>query len=243
MLIILRRKTVFRSVLLLTCLCFGILLLQQDGKNPAISAMSTPGASPKMIVLDAGHGGEDGGAVSPDGVEESAINLEVANRVQDILRFTGQQVVMTRTEDISLDYGETTMRKRKASDLKHRVSIVNSIKNAVLISIHQNSLPSSPVTHGAQVFWNVQAGAESLAQSVQNALNLCINPNNEKHTKQIPSTVYLMKHSSAPAILVECGFLSNQQETIQLQDAAHQQKLALSIAAGFLHWAAGEEQQ
>lgn len=241
MLIILRKKTIFWSTMLLTCLCLGVLVFQQSAKNPAISAMSTTVSSPKIIVLDAGHGGEDGGAMSPDGVKESLINLEVANRVYDLLRFTGQQVVMTRTEDISLDHGESTMRKRKSSDLKHRVSIVNSIQNAVLISIHQNSLTSSPVTHGAQVFWNTQPGAESLAQLVQNALNLCINPANEKHTKQIPSTVYLMKHSSAPAILVECGFLSNQQETIQLQDAAHQQKLALSIASGFLHWTAGEE--
>lgn len=242
MLIILRKKTVLGAVLLLTCLCLGTVLFQQDGKNAIISTMSTQNSSQSVIVLDAGHGGEDGGAVSPDGVEESHINLEVANRVHDMLRFTGQQVVMTRTEDISLDHGESTMRKRKAADLKERVTIVNGVDHAVLISIHQNSLPSSPVTHGAQVFWNVQPGAEELAQAVQNTLNLCINPTNEKHPRQIPSTVYLMKHSTAPAILVECGFLSNQQETMQLQDTAHQQKLALSIAAGLLQWITGEEQ-
>ncbi len=241
MLIILRKKTVFWSVMLVTCLFLGSVFFPRNIKTTVISAMSGPVSPLKVIVLDAGHGGEDGGAISPDGVEESHINLEVSNRVCDALRFTGQHVVMTRTEDISLDHGEATIRKRKSADLKQRVSIVNGIDHAILISIHQNSLPTSPVTHGAQVFWNTQPEAEPLAQLVQNSLNLCINPANEKQAKQIPSSVYLMKHSCAPAILVECGFLSNQQETIQLQSAAYQQKLALSIAAGFLRWNAGEE--
>lgn len=241
MLIILHKKTVVRSILLI-CLCFaGGLFLHQKDHNTAILTSSTQNFTSKVIVLDAGHGGEDGGAVSPDGVEESHINLEVAKRIQDLLCFTGQQVVMTRTEDISLDHGEATMRKRKAADLKQRVAIVNGIENSVLLSIHQNSLPASPITHGAQVFWNTQPRAQELAQAVQDTLNLCINFGNEKHTKQIPSTVYLMKHSAVPAILVECGFLSNPQETIQLQDTAHQQTLALSIVAGFLCWTAGEE--
>ena len=111
---------------------------------------------------------------------------------------------------------------------------MNGTENAVLLSIHQNSLPSSTVTHGAQVFWNQQEGAEALAEAIQTSLNGSINVGNEKHTKQIPPTVYLMNHVTVPAVLVECGFLTNQEETRRLQDETYQRALAVSIAAGYL---------
>ena len=132
------------------------------------------------------------------------------------------------------DEGLGTIRARKASDIRNRVAIVNGTENAVLLSIHQNSLPSSTVTHGAQVFWNQQEGAKELAEAIQTSLNDTINVGNEKHTKQIPPTVYLMKHVTAPAMLVECGFLTNQEETGRLQDETYQRTLAISIAAGYL---------
>ena len=231
--IVLRKKTIVSSLLLLTCIC-GVFFLKSVEK-PSVSAFSAVNAGNTVIVVDAGHGGEDGGAVSPDGVEESQINLAIARQVQDLLLLNGQPVVMTRTEDVSLDNGEATVRKRKSADLRNRAALVNGVEHAALLSIHQNSLPSSPITHGAQVFWNQQVGAQELAQAVQDGLNLCINPGNEKHCKQIPSSVYLMKESKAPAVLVECGFLSNPQETEALQDITYQRKLALTIAAGMLY--------
>ena len=126
------------------------------------------------------------------------------------------------------------MRQRKSSDLKNRVRIVEETGNAILLSIHQNSLPSSPITHGAQVFWNRQEGAESLAEQVQDALNAGINSGNEKHPRQIPDSIYLMKNITVPGVLVECGFLSNGPETERLQDPDYQLRLAAAIAAGFL---------
>ena len=194
-----------------------------------------------IVVLDPGHGGEDGGAVSPDGVEESRINLAVALRVNDLLRFAGRPTVMTREEDVSISTGGDTVRARKASDIRRRVEIVNETENAVLLSIHQNSLPSSVVTHGAQVFWNGEEGAEALARVVQDSLNGAINVNNEKQPKRIPDTIYLMRHITAPGILVECGFLSNPEETVRLQDPSYQTKLAAAITAGYLRRPAGEE--
>lgn len=194
-----------------------------------------------MLVLDAGHGGEDGGAVSPDGVAESQINLEISLKIRDLLRLCGQPVSMIREEDRSMDSGESSIRQRKTSDLKKRVQIVNETNNAVLLSIHQNSLPSSPVTHGAQVFWNAVEGAERIATAVQEDLNILINPGNEKQAKKIPEFVYLMKKITAPGILVECGFLSNQAETLQLQEKNYQTKLAATITAGVLQGLAGEE--
>ena len=196
---------------------------------------------PVTVVVAPGHGGEDGGAVSAGGVLESHINLAVAARVNDLLRFSGQRTVMTRTEDVSIHTKGDTIRARKASDIRNRVALVNNMESAVLLSIHQNSLPTSPVTHGAQVFWNQQEGGEELARVVQDSLNIAINPGNEKHPKQIPGTIYLMKHVTAPAILVECGFLSNTEETSMLQNASYQMKLAAAITTGYLRCLAGEE--
>lgn len=196
---------------------------------------------PVTVIVDPGHGGEDSGAVSASGVLESQLNLAVAVQVNDLLRFVGQRTIMTRTEDISIHTEGDTIRTRKASDIRNRVALVNSTEQAVLLSVHQNSLPASPITHGAQVFWNQQEGAEELARVVQDSLNGSINAGNTKHPKQIPGTIYLMKHVTAPAILVECGFLSNSEETVKLQDRSYQMKLATAITAGYLRCLAGEE--
>ena len=197
---------------------------------------------PVTVVIDPGHGGEDGGAVSPDGVEESHLNLKISLRLHDILRFVGQRTVLTRETDISIcDAGLNTVRARKASDIRNRVSLVNNLENAVLLSVHQNSLPSSTVTHGAQVFWNRQKGSEILARLMQDSMNLVINPGNEKLPRQIPDTIYLMKHTTAPAALVECGFLSNAEETLCLQESSYQIKLATAISTGYLRCLVGEE--
>ena len=202
---------------------------------PVISAFSTAEKPHVTVVIDPGHGGEDGGAVSPGGVQESHINLALSKRLRDLLCFAGIPTVMTREEDVTIcDEGLGTIRARKTSDIRNRVAIVNGTENAVLLSIHQNSLPSSTVTHGAQVFWNQQEGAKELAEAIQTSLNGAINVGNEKHTKQIPPTVYLMNHVTVPAVLVECGFLTNQEETRRLQDETYQRALAVSIAAGYL---------
>lgn len=189
----------------------------------------------RTIVIDAGHGGEDGGAVSPDGVIESGINLAVAQDLNALLTLLGEDTVMTRTEDISIySEGARTLRQKKRSDLENRVALVNGTPNAMLLSIHQNSLPQSPKTHGAQVFFGGADGSELLAQSIQAALNTAVN-DGEKEAKRISDDVFLMKHVTAPAVLVECGFLSNREETAKLQQPDYQMKLAVTIAAGFLN--------
>ena len=155
--------------------------------------------------------------------------------MRDLLTFAGMPTAVTREgEDAIYDPGSATLREKKVSDLHNRVDLVNAIPGAVLVSIHQNSLPSSPSTRGAQVFWNRQEGAEALAESVQTALNGAINAGNEKKAAQVPSSVYLMKEITVPGVLVECGFLSNAAEAGQLKDPAYQTKLAAAIAAGVL---------
>ena len=123
------------------------------------------------------------------------------------------------------------------------LAMVNGMENAVLVSIHQNSLPSSPVTHGAQTFWNRQEGAEALARTLQAGLNPVVNTHRAKEPKQIPDSIYLMNHVDAPAVLVECGFLSNREEAARLQQADYQKTLAAVIAAGYLRWSAGEDRK
>lgn len=240
--IVLIRKRFFVGALLFLCFFTGFAAILLAGHRPASApAFAAREDRPVTVVIDPGHGGEDGGAVSADGVMESRINLAVSQRLNDLLRFAGQRTLMTRTEDVSVHTEGDTMRERKVSDIHHRVDVVNSTEGAVLLSIHQNSLPSSRVTHGAQVFWNTVEGAETLAGVVQDSLNTAVNVGNEKLCKKIPATIYLMKHVTAPAILVECGFLSNSGETARLQEPSYQLKLAAAIATGYLRCLAGEE--
>lgn len=232
MVILLRKRDLVLSGLF--C-CFVIGLAALLWKGSAVPVFNVREESPVTVIIDPGHGGEDGGAVSPGGVAESQINLEVSLRVSDLLRFAGRRTLLTRSEDVTIcDEGLDTMRQRKTSDIKNRVKLVEETENAVLLSIHQNSLPSSPVTHGAQVFWNRGQGAEALAESIQTALNSGVNAGNEKHSRQIPDSIYLMKNISSPGVLVECGFLSNGPETERLQNPAYQLRLAVAIAAGYL---------
>lgn len=233
MVILLKRRTLILSSLF--C-CFLLGLSAVLWKGSAVPAFHVREDTPVTVVIDPGHGGEDGGAVSPGGVPESQINLAVSLRVSNLLRFAGQRTRLTRSEDVTIcDEGLDTMRQRKVSDLKNRVRLVEETENAVLLSIHQNSLPSSPVTYGAQVFWNRREGAEALADSIQEALNAAVNAGNDKHPRQIPDSIYLMKNITAPGVLVECGFLSNAPETARLQDPAHQLRLAAAITAGYLN--------
>lgn len=200
---------------------------------PAFRAAEREGT---VYVLDAGHGGEDGGAVSPDGVKESDINLAVTRKLDALLCFLGGDTVLTRADDVSVySDGAETLRQKKVSDLKNRVALVNGTPGAVLISIHQNSLPSAPSVHGAQVFYGGVEPSAALAASVQAALNNGVNSGGGKQEKRIGQTIYLMKNVTCPAILVECGFLSNAAETAKLQTPEHQKTLAVAIAAGLLN--------
>lgn len=237
MILLMRRRTVL-SVWLL-CLTGTAAVFWLGCRQAALPTLAVQGSSAQTVVIDPGHGGEDGGAVSPEGVEESAINLAVSLRLDGLLRFAGVPTALTRQSDeMVCAPGLDTMRQRKASDIRKRVALVNAVPNAVLLSIHQNSLPSSPETHGAQAFRNGIDGAEALADILQTELNRTINTHRAKEPKPISQSIYLMHHVTAPAVLVECGFLSNREETALLQTPEHQTKLSAVIAAGYLRWAA-----
>lgn len=196
----------------------------------ATEVFSSAGDMPLTVIVDAGHGGEDGGAVSADGTKESDINLDLALKTEALLVFLGYDTKMTRERDVSIhDDTAETLRQKKVSDLKNRVALVNSTAGALLLSIHQNSLPQDASVRGAQAFYNA-AGKET-AEEIQAVLNAAVNEKG-KEAKPSPKGVYLMEKAAAPAVLVECGFLSNAEETALLQEENHQKTLACAIAAG-----------
>ena len=229
----LRHRRLLWSILVtLATLLLTLLLTGRQTQPTAVGGeISSPGT---VIVLDAGHGGEDGGAVSPDGVPESGINLQIVRRAEGLLVFLGRSVRLTRTGEEAIYSPEAqTLREKKVSDLNNRVKLVNKTQGSFLISIHQNSLPGSKAK-GAQVFYNAIEPARQTAVSVQQALNSAINHGNTKNAKQIDSSIFLMKNINSPGILVECGFMSNASEAKLLQTDDHQRRLCAAIVSGYL---------
>lgn len=181
------------------------------------------------IIIDAGHGGIDGGATSCSGVMESQLNLEISLRLNDLLHFLGYDTRMIRTTDTSIYTDGKTIASQKISDLKERVRIVNETHNAILVSIHQNTFSDSRYS-GAQVFYGKQKMSKNLAEATQALLVKSINPGSKRQCK--PSDgIYLMQNIEKPGILIECGFLSNAKEDAMLQTSAYQNKIVCVIAS------------
>ena len=166
-----------------------------------------------------------------DGVQEKDLNLKMALALRDLLEQQDVAVLMTR-EDAGGLYDERTSNK-KVQDMRRRCELINKEKPACVVSIHQNSYHEVSI-HGAQVFYGIEEGSAALANAVQRLLNETVNLENQKAEKSIDPSIYLMKNVTAPAILIECGFLSNENETALLKSADYQQKLAVVIATGLL---------
>ncbi len=194
----------------------------------------------QQLIIDAGHGGEDGGAVSIHGHKESEINLQIASKLDALLYFYGVDAMLLREDDRSLhSEGAVTLWEKKASDLRRRAALVEQTPDAVLISIHQNSYPDARY-RGAQVFYADRARSYPFAVCVQKMLRLALDPDNDRAPAKIPDSVYLMSHTSCRAILVECGFLSNPDEEELLMNDVYQQKIAEALTAAYLSFC-GEE--
>lgn len=198
------------------------------------SAFAPVRLSEKQLILDAGHGGEDGGAVSLTGVPESGINLSITLKLDQLLGFYGVSPILLRETNISLHDPEAdTLRKKKVSDLRNRVAAIEAVENAVLLSIHQNTF-SNAAYHGAQTFYRPGEESEALAQMMQDTLREGADPGNQRTPTKIPDSIYLMKHITCPAVLVECGFLSNPAEEAKLRDGGYQTRLAACMASAWL---------
>lgn len=231
MFITFRKWTVY-YLFCLIALVVAFALITQEGESVQTTASFHFSEQIPVLVIDPGHGGEDGGAVASDGTVESHINLSIASTTADLARLLGWKIVMTRDEDISIhDSSAKTLREKKVSDLKNRAQLCNSIENAILVSIHQNSIPAAKNVQGAQVFYNEITGSYELAQEIQTILNQTLNSGHTKESKQMGSNNYLMRSVEVPAVLIECGFLSNEAETQLLKTPEYQLKLSLCIVA------------
>ena len=212
---------------LLVIICFvGVATL---GSRIASTFASETLTDERTIVIDAGHGGIDGGATSCTGVLESQLNLEIAVRLDTLMHLLGYRTKMIRTTDRSVYTQGDTIAAKKVSDLRQRVKIVNETDGALLISIHQNHF-SDPRYSGAQVFYAETGQSRDLAQDLQNNLVKHLNPGSRRQIKAA-SGIYLMEHIHCTGVLVECGFLSNANEEEKLRDPDYQQKLCVVIAA------------
>lgn len=181
------------------------------------------------IIIDAGHGGIDGGATSCTGVLESHINLEIALCLEDLFHLLGYDTVMIRKTDESIYTQGNTIASQKVSDLKERVRIVNETPGSFLISIHQNTFSDSRY-NGAQVFYPKAGDSQKIAQAIQKELIKQLNPSGNRKAKSAKG-VYLMDNINRPGVLIECGFISNREEEAMLRDPVYQRRICSVIAS------------
>ena len=220
-------------MLLCICLVLGITLVEA-GRIVSVSSFQQEGRSVPTLILDAGHGGEDGGAVSASGARESDINLAIVLKLEALMAFLGVPTVLTRREDVSLhEDGCQTLREKKVSDLKRRVSIDNEIPDAMLISVHQNHF-IDPRYSGAQVFFSQGDVSRQWGDTTQQSLRQVLDESNQREAMRLSNSVYLFEHIVCPAILVECGFLSNGEEASLLTTDVYQRKICMALAEAYL---------
>ena len=210
-----------------------VLFLKLDAL-PASGEGAGNAPSRPTLIVDPGHGGEDGGAVAPDGTAEADINLSISERLELIASFFGVRVVMTRSgNDISYPADAKTVKARKTADQRARVELINSNPGAVLISVHQNKY-TTPSPRGAQVFYARTDGSRELAEKTQELLSALPEGGSDRTAMPVSGDVYIMKNVSCTAVLAECGFLSNPGELALLKSDNHQTRLASALAAAYL---------
>ncbi|MBE6554770.1 MAG: cell wall hydrolase [Ruminococcaceae bacterium] len=183
----------------------------------------------RVIIIDAGHGGMDGGATGTTGVLEKHINLEISRMLADLLRGAGYCVVETRTDDRLLGEDQAIKGHKKQADLSARLALSDAYPDSIFISIHMNSYQGVSC-HGLQV-WYSQNNSESKewAQAIQQGVKARLQPENNRKIKAATSSIYLLRHAKNPAILIECGFLSTEEECERLSTPDYQHQLALTL--------------
>ena len=206
------------------------------GLNDQLAQQVQSGAVDNMsvVVLDAGHGGMDGGATAGN-IRESDINLSIVEKTRTMLTLLGYRVVMTRETDVLLcDESAKTIRAQKRSDLKNRLEIMAGTPGAVGISIHQNHFSQSYV-HGAQVFYGKADGSRELAERIQRNIATYLQADNKRKIKEADSSLFNNNRAN-PSVMVECGFLSNPKDMEDLQQEKYQGMLAFLITVSLMEY-------
>lgn len=203
-----------------------------NGTTAPTAAEGTDGRKLTCVVIDAGHGGEDGGAISADGLYEKDVNLAVAFALRDLLEMNGIPVVMTRDEDVLLyDRNADYEGRKKVLDLAARKTVADNCGGCLFVSIHMNAFPQTQYS-GMQVWYGTKDPlSETVAADIQKSA-LLLQPDNNRKIKAAGSNIYLLDNVTAPCVLVECGFLSNSHEASLLEDPNYQKALAFVIFSG-----------
>jgi len=216
------------AVAYLLILTFSLLTAHYGSKAVTTIAENAPVNRKHTIVIDAGHGGVDGGTTSFSGIPEKEFNLQISLRLNDLLQLLGYKTRMVRSCDESVYTKGETIAQKKASDLKERLKITNESDHTLLLSIHQNHFSDSRYS-GAQVFFSNSKESETLAKKLQNTLIQTLNPGSNRQSKKAQG-IWLMEHIECTGVLIECGFLSNPVEEALLRSREYQQNLCCVIA-------------
>ena len=234
--VVLTKKRIY---IILLCIVFSTLLgvrgINNMSETNTIQTVALPVDS-KVIVIDAGHGVPDEGAESKSGVSEGSINLKIALKVQNLLEQSGATVILTRSDENGIyDLDKETLREKKVSDIRNRVKIGNESSADIFVSIHLNKIPQEQYWGWQTFFKSGNESGEKLAKSIQNALNETIQKENKRESLKIDN-VYIIKNVEIPTSIVECGFLSNEEEEKLLQTDEYQNKLAWGIYIGIMNY-------
>ena len=238
-----RTKLIASGITLCCCACaIGAFTFLDAVGTKAVPASITGEKELPIIILDAGHGGFDGGCVSAEGVPEKGINLSILLRLRDMLEISGYEVEVTRDSDISIhDKGIEGIAAQKSSDMDNRLALFNKYDNAVCISIHQNQF-TDPVYHGAQMFYSASdSRSEELAKELKASFADILQPDNKRDIKLCGKELFLCYYSDNPTVMVECGFMSNPEEASLLNTEEYQEKVALTIFNGINNYISRQE--
>lgn len=207
----------------------AVLIISNPNKSPSVPTIIEE-TKPITVIIDAGHGGEDGGTQSADGTLEKDLNLDIALRLCELLKKQGVNVILTRESDTLLYDRNTDYKgRKKLLDAEARLKIANDNPDAIFVSIHQNAF-SSPQYSGLQVWYSGNnASSLPLAEAIQLSVKTTLQPENNRAVKLSGSNVYIMQHIKNPAVLIECGFLSNPTEAKKLSDPSYRQNLSQVI--------------
>ncbi len=215
-----------------------LIIIMAVGQVQRVFASDKPeSVNDKTVIIDPGHGGVDGGAVGYNGVIEKDINLKISLKLRTFFEASGFRVIMTREDDISIyDEGSDTVREKKKTDIYNRSKLLEENPDAIFISIHQNKFEQSQYS-GTQVFYSGNNdNSKLLAQFIQTNVKDMLQKNNDRQIKPAGDNLYILYHAKSPAVMVECGFLSNPQESVLLQDDKYQDKIAFAIYCGTLDY-------
>lgn len=232
------RAYLFAFLTLILLLCLATILLAGIAKHAeqkSAPVQNTPMLTYREFVLDAGHGGEDGGAIGAHGVIEKEVNLALCREIAMMLKMNGMEVTLTReTDELLYDKTVDYEGRKKVLDLAARERIALEHPDSLFVSIHMNAFPLSEY-RGLQVWYSPNhVESQTVAQHIQETVALHLQPDNERVIKRAGSSIYLLYHIPSPAVLIECGFLSNPEEERLLVNKEYQQKLAFLIALSLL---------